>query len=180
MSYLIDGVSIVSPSGTIASYLGTTDPSGWLICDGVQRTSTTNQFATLAPILNTALSITSNSATQVTPPNLTGMFLQGRSSATSGASTTGGNSNVNLSVDNMPSHTHTISGSASTSISGNGFDQNVNTWQGGGEASGAYVGYSTTLTATTALNNLSATPTGSGTSFSILPPYFSVNYIIKI
>lgn len=191
MSYLINGVSIVSPSGTIASYLGTTDPPGWLICDGVQRTSTTNQFATLFPILNTALNTSQNSASSVTPPNLTGQFLQGRST-TSGLSTTGGNTNgnVTLSTNNMPSHTHTTSGSATTNITqttvhgGNGtaygFIQNTNTWSGGGSASGAYVGYQETLTATTTLTNLPSSSTGSGTAFSILPPYFTVNYIIKI
>ena len=181
MSYLINGVSIVSPSGTIVSYLGTTDPPGWLICDGQQRTSTTNQFASLAPILNTALSITSNNGNSVTPPNLTGKFLQGRSTTTS-TSIFGGNTNgdVTLTTNNMPSHTHTISGTASTSISGNGFVQNTNTWKGGGDDSGAYVGYATTLTATTTLNSLAAANTGSGQAFSILPPYFTVNYIIKI
>ena len=197
-NYLINGVSIVAPSGTITSYLGTSDPPGWLICDGISRTATiTNEFATLATILNNSLSpTTQNTSSSVTPPNLQGLFLQGRSAATSSQSTTGGASTVTLTTNNMPSHTHTITGSASTTatgtlsttISGSGFQAYENDWKGGGASTGSYTGYSTTLlvattgtiSATTTLNNLSASNTGNTTAFSILPPYFTVNYIIKI
>ena len=37
MSYNIDGVSNILPVGAIMQYLGTTDPSGWVVCDGVAR-----------------------------------------------------------------------------------------------------------------------------------------------
>ena len=200
--YSINGVSIVAPSGTIASYLGTTDPPGWLICDGNSRTATTtNQFASLASILNTTLGISTNNGNSVVTPNLQSNFLQGRANTTSGVSTRGGASSVTLTTANMPSHTHTISGSATTSATGSftttisqtggtayGFSQDTNTWKGGGDATGGYVGYekllsaSTTgvITASTTLNNLSATDAGSGAAFSNLPPYFTVNYIIKI
>lgn len=200
--YSINGVSIIYPSGTIASYLGTTDPPGWLICDGNPRTATiSNEFASLAAILNTTLGITTNNGNSVVTPNLQSNFLQGRSSTTSGTSTTGGASSVTLTTTNMPSHTHTISGSATTSATGSftttisqtggiayGFSKDTNTWEGGGGATGSYVGYEETLsasttgtiTASTTLNNLSATNTGGGAAFSILPPYFTVNYIIKI
>jgi microcystin-dependent protein len=200
--YSINGVSIIYPSGTILSYLGTTDPPGWLICDGNSRTATTtNQFASLAAILNTTLGISTNNGNSVVTPNLQSNFLQGRSSTTSGMSTTAGASSVTLTTANMPSHKHTISGSATTSATGSftttisqtggtayGFSQDTNTWKGGGDATGGYVGYekllsaSTTgvITASTTLNNLSATDAGSGAAFSNLPPYFTVNYIIKI
>ena len=196
-NYLINGVSIVAPSGTITSYLGTSDPPGWLICDGISRTATiTNEFATLATILNNSLNTTQNTSSSVTPPNLQGNFLQGSSSATQGQSTTGGASTVTLTTNNMPSHTHTITGSASTTatgtlsttISGSGFVQDTNDWKGGGTTTGSYTGYATslyatttgTIAATTTLNSLSASNTGNNTAFSILPPYFTVNYIIKI
>ena len=189
--YSINGVSIVTPSGTIASYLGTTDPPGWLICDGNSRTSTiSNEFASLAAILNTTFGISTNNGNSVVTPNLQSNFLTGRSSTTNGASTTGGASSVTLTTYNMPSHTHTISGSASTSLSqtntsgaavtASGFQYDTNTWSGGGSAQGGYVGYLNTITASTTLSSLSDTNTGNGTSFSILPPYFTVNYIIKI
>ena len=37
MSYNIDGVSNILQVGTIVQYFGTTDPSGWVVCDGVAR-----------------------------------------------------------------------------------------------------------------------------------------------
>ena len=196
--YSINGVSIVAPSGTIASYLGVGDPAGWLICDGGARTATIpNEFAALAAILNTTYGITSNTANSVVTPNLQSTFLEGRSSTSSGVSTTGGSASVTLTTNNLPSHTHNISASGitttvtasfTTSISGNGFTTDTNTWKGGGSASGGFVGNTTSLSATTTgtisasttISSLSASITGSGNSFSILPPYFTVNYIIKI
>lgn len=179
--YSINGVSIVTPSGTIASYLGTTDPPGWLICDGNSRTATiSNEFASLAAILNTTFGISTNNGNNVTPPGLQSYFLTGRSSTTSGASTTGGASSVTLTTDNMPSHTHTISGTAASTTAQTGFSQTSDTWSSGGDPGGGYVGNEETITVTTTLSSLSATNTGNGTSFSILPPYFTVNYIIKI
>ena len=79
-NYQATGISIIYPSGTILSFLGTSDPPGWLICDGISRTATiTNEFATLATILNNSLSpTTQNTSSSVTPPNLQGLFLQGR------------------------------------------------------------------------------------------------------
>ena len=199
-NYQATGISIIYPSGTILSFLGTSDPPGWLICDGNLRNSTiTNEFATLATILNNSLSpTTQNTSSSVTPPNLQGLFLQGRSAATSSQSTTGGASTVTLTSDNMPSHTHTITGSATTTATfnsdlatsitnGTGFSQDTNDWESG-SSSGAYTGYKETLsaattakiTATTTLSALSASNTGNNTAFSILPPYLTVNYIIKI
>ena len=211
-NYLINGVSIVAPSGTITSYLGTSDPPGWLICDGISRTATiTNEFATLATILNNSLSpTTQNTSSSVTPPNLQGNFLQGSSSATQGQSTTGGASTVTLTTNNMPSHTHTITGSATTTATfnsdlatsitnGTGFLIDKNDWESG-PSSGAYTGWNNihypsapavltatttigkngSISATTTLSALSASNTGNNTAFSILPPYLTVNYIIKI
>ena len=150
--YSINGVSIVAPSGTIASYLGVGDPPGWLICDGNARTATIpNEFANLAPILNTTYGITSNTANSVVTPNLRSTFLEGRSSTSSGVSTTGGSASVTLTSDTLPSHTHNITAAAaattvsisslSTSISGTGFTTDTNDWEGGGAASGGCMGY---------------------------------------
>ena len=197
--YSINGVSIIYPSGTILSYLGVGDPAGWLICDGGARTATIpNEFAALAPILNTAMGTGMNNANYVVTPILTNVFLQGRSNASSGSSNGGGSAAHTLSTNDMPAHTHIITASGittsitasslTTSISGSGFATVTNNWEGGGSASGAYVGYTTSLSAattasfsaSTTIATLSASSTGSGTSFSILPPYFTVNYIIKI
>jgi hypothetical protein len=47
MSYNINSNTIVTPTGTIAPYIGTTDPSGWAICDGASRSNATGQYNNL-------------------------------------------------------------------------------------------------------------------------------------
>ena len=58
-------------------YIGTTDPSGWLICDGVTRNVSDNRFQNLAPLLNEAYNTTSNTSNTITPPNLFSQFIYG-------------------------------------------------------------------------------------------------------
>ena len=42
MSYFtVNGQNLI-PTGTVCSYLGTTDPAGWVICDGIARTNNTD------------------------------------------------------------------------------------------------------------------------------------------
>jgi microcystin-dependent protein len=106
---------------------------------------------------------------------------------------TGGNSTVTLTVANMPSHTHTITSSQAahthtqaahshTVTDRLGF--NDKRYSGGG---GDYVGYGSLSTdsATPIINSTqptitsTAANTGGNSSFSIMPPYYTVNYILK-
>jgi len=47
MSYNINGIPIVENVGTLALYNGTTDPNGWVICDGVSRSNASGQYNNL-------------------------------------------------------------------------------------------------------------------------------------
>jgi microcystin-dependent protein len=90
-------------------------------------------------------------------PNLQGRFVVGTSGTlpfTFG--NTGGASTVTLIEANLPAHTHT-----------------VNTHQGAGSAAGA--GDSAILVGTQ-----TSSSTGSGTAFSILPPFHTLSYIMKL
>lgn len=220
-SFTYTGFSISAPVGTIVSYLGTSDPSGWIICDGVQRTGGAGRYKELFPILNAAMGVTSNTQDSVTPPNLREKFLYGKAAST-GTSGTGGSSSVTITESNMPTHkhdvtasqaahthtanqdahTHTVTSSITqrnstdtgTETAG-GFAQDVNTWEGGGAASGGYVGYKRNLSISVSLATAdpdisvgSATPLitvtesnkGGGTALTLpVPPHFTVNYIIK-
>ena len=99
---------------------------------------------------------------------------------------TGGASSVTLSVSNMPSHNHSFSGSGSHShgITDPGhrhkYELGVNDGHGhGGRRSEDYYGMNTTSYEKTGITIDSATvsisgntsTSGSGTAFSILPPY---------
>ena len=186
--------SILSPPGSIMTYIGTTDPDGWIICDGTLRTVTDSRFSNLALILGG-----SNTANSLTPPDLRSKFLYG-SGTVSSTLVTGGASTVTLAIANLPAHNHAIN------ITDNGHSHGVNdpshahsvqngTWDDynytGGQqplgdgptlgngffTNGAYTGI-TINSATTGISAASVN-TGLGTAFSILPSYLTINYIMK-
>ena len=80
--YTYNNINIASITGTILAYLGSYDPSGWVICDGVLRTSTDGRYANLITILSG-----SGTANSFTPPDYRGAFLRG---AINGSTTTYG------------------------------------------------------------------------------------------
>ena len=175
--------SIISV-GTIAPYVGTSDPNGWIICDGITRTSTDNRYADLATLLNNINNVTTNNSNSVTPPNLIDRFLLGANSTNK--STTGGRSSVTLNVNNLPSHNHTIT------ISDPGHDHNI-PMEAGGDNSltnngsdiwgtrGGWYDEPTTRGTNSSKTGITATAssTGNTTAFDILPPYYTINFIIK-
>ena len=65
--------SIETPPGTIVPYLGTTDPDGWVICDGSERLYD-SKYDELISLSYGALS---DSGTHYTPINLQNTFLRG-------------------------------------------------------------------------------------------------------
>ena len=75
MSYSISAIRTMQPAGCISAYFGTSDPAGWVICDGTTRTNNSDgRYNTVA-----GLSIGSGGSgtTNYTPPDLRGSFLRG-------------------------------------------------------------------------------------------------------
>ena len=91
-------------------------------------------------------------------PNLTDRFVMG--AGASNETTTGGTNSFTLSVDNLPSHTHTIS-----SIGSLAYPQNS-----GNQGNQSGYGRGSTLT---------TNATGSGTAFDNRPAYMALAYIMK-
>jgi microcystin-dependent protein len=108
MSYKYNGNSVNPPPGTIAQYMGNTDPDGWLICDGVQRIVTDGRFQALNAIITPG----GGDSNRCTPPNLKGKFLYGSSSVSIG--TTGGSETKAIGIDNLPSHNHVVTDNGHT------------------------------------------------------------------
>jgi hypothetical protein len=156
--YGIIGVQATSgatiPAGLISMWSGSIGsiPSGWYLCDGSNGT-----------------------------PNLTDRFIIGAGSSYA-VNGVGGVASVTLTTNNMPAHTHTATSTVTDpghshqyktyGLGNNGLTGNANTntdW-----------GYAQTDTKTTnitvATTNAS---TGSGTSFSILNPYYALAFIQK-
>ena len=142
------------PTGVIAMWSGSAAsvPSGWVICNGTTKYDGTNYT-----------------------PNLTDYFVIGAGSSYSaptlnttthtwvpGSSTTGGASTITLSSAQLPYHRH----KASTFVSG----LSGSVAYEAGDGAKSYMDGSITL-------NWAAV--GSGGSFSILPPYYTLIFIMK-
>ena len=190
MSFFKNSYSTFAPLGSIASYIGTTDPSGWILCDGVNRTAIDSRYNSLATFLNNVYGISTNTANSITPPNLRGKFLYSAAVTTTGIGQTGGSTTNTITLATMPGHTHVVSGTtAATNIdhthasglnaaSGPGGSGYTEAFQGNG---GGAVNTGITSAGANHSHTFSGTTdaTGSANAFSIIPPYTYVNYIIK-
>jgi len=142
------------PSGGIILWSGSVAsiPSGWFLCDGNNST-----------------------------PDLRDRFVVGAGSSYA-VGATGGASSVTLSTSQIPSHTHTFSGTTShvgdhthSIPDGSGVDGASALEAGlvtGTVQSGAAGAHSHTFSGTTAA-------TGSGSSHENRPPYYALAYIMK-
>jgi microcystin-dependent protein len=140
------------PAGLISMWSGSIGsiPSGWYLCDGSNGT-----------------------------PNLTDRFIIGAGS-TYAVNGTGGVSSVTLVTGNMPAHTHIATVSETPhSHTGTGGQYVQNGGGGLGIGGGAgYSIYTSTATASTGITVANAS-VGSGTSFSVLNPYYALAFIQK-
>lgn len=148
----------VVPSGGIIMWSGSTAsiPNGWVLCDGTNGT-----------------------------PNLKDSFVIGAGNLYA-VGATGGATSVTLTQAQLPSHTHAAT--AIVNDPGHAHNGAFNVWQQGGGNNGAVgpgqVSAGTaTFTTAYAFTGISVSvtnaATGSGSSFSILPPYYALAYIMK-
>jgi microcystin-dependent protein len=140
------------PSGLITMWSGSIGsiPTGWNLCDGSNGT-----------------------------PNLTDRFIVGAGSSYA-VNGTGGATTATLVTANMPAHTHTAT------VTDPGHLHNWGTTNGilsaGGNATRWEASNSSNVTTQTATTGISVANStiGSGTSFSILNPYYALAYIMKL
>jgi microcystin-dependent protein len=106
----VTGVDTFTPIGALMPFAGSsaTIPSGWLLCDGSAVSRTT--FAGLFAVVGTTYGA-GNGSTTFNLPSLTDRIPVG-SGNTYSRGTTGGAATVALSSSQMPSHSHSFSGSA--------------------------------------------------------------------
>lgn len=144
MDTILDNAN--SLSGIIVMWSGAVDkiPTGWALCNGQNGT-----------------------------PNLVNRFIVGAGSSYA-VGATGGSNTVTLTVDQMPSHTHTITdpGHAHEYTEHAG---RQGTAQGGGD-------YGTIWTDDTekAKTGITINATGSGQAHENRPPYYALAYIMKL
>ena len=194
--FINEGGSRLLPPGVILPYSVSAAPVGFLLCDGSAYSRTT--YSALFDVIGVTYGSPNVSSFNV-PDLRQRMPYYGSSIGTSG-----GSSSVTLSVDNLPSHSHSgttsDSGSHSHSITDPGHthiskiardDNNGSNVTGQAPAGDSYenvndgmaTSSSTTGISINSVGNHSHTYTtssvGSGTSFSVLNPYLSLSFIIK-
>jgi microcystin-dependent protein len=190
------------PTGSLIMWPSNTIPSDWKLCDGSAISRIT--YVTLFSLLGTAFGAGDGSTT-FNLPDYRNRLPYGADAVVVGA--TGGVASTTLSTTNLPSHTHTFSGTTggqsadhSHTITDPGHNHqyfyDLIGSTGVADSVAANSGISqfaahTTAAATTGIgilgttndhtHNFSGTTdgTGSGTSFTNLPPYLGINFIIK-
>lgn len=152
------------PTGCIMIWSTTTPPDGWVLCDGTLYNIA--DHPKLANLFEDSLGMSNyyggDGETTFSVPNLSGRFVMGTSNKHF-ISHKGGSEEVTLTVEQMPKHRHTLT----TKENATGFGAN------------AFVALPST-TGTTAVIDSSIGDTGSSQPHSNMPPYFTLNYIIKL
>lgn len=92
------------PTGTIMAYIGTTAPTGWLMCDGASFPDNV-YHAQLKSLLGST-----------TAPNLRGLFLRGAGDATGYTGKTGPSLKT-VQIDDLATHNHSV-GTLQTAAAG--------------------------------------------------------------
>lgn len=98
---------LLPPVGTILPFAGSTDLTGWLICDGREVSAAT--YPKLAAICGTKFGTAAAGSFKL--PNLKGRSIVGLDSSQTEFDTigkTGGAKSVTLTVSNMPQHSHSV------------------------------------------------------------------------
>lgn len=155
----INGKLNILPKGLIAAYQGTTEdiPKGWLLCDGTNGT-----------------------------PNLIDKFIIGAGDKYK-YGTTGGKKEYQLTINNLPAHSHTFS-MVKSNVNGpvvDGVQRSALIDVNGTPTKKDYITntflHTNQLSGTDGIYPPSAVTTKRGGTqpFSLLPPYFKLAYIMK-
>ena len=144
-------------AGEIRMWGGATAPTGWLLCQGQAISRVT--YAILYAAIGTTFGAGNGSST-FNVPDLQDKFPIGKSGSVA-LGATGGEASHQLSVAEMPSHSHS-------------FNQSI----------GAYGNHNFSGTGlnpfTADQQNLSLNSTGGDGAHNNIPPYQAVNFIIKV
>lgn len=192
--------SVTGLVGAVTAYAGSSAPAGFLLCDGAAVSRAT--YATLFSLIGTTYG-SGDGSTTFNVPNLKGKFpigLNGADSDVDSLGETGGAKTITLTTTELPAHTHTGPShfhtfSGTTGGAGAHTHNFTNVVGANPSGSGYYfytinnAGGSTTTDPGNHTHSFSGNTSpdgtgdtgsaGSGAAFSKMPPFITLNYIIK-
>ena len=160
------------PVGTITMFGAERDPEGWMRCDG--RVLDRNTYGKLFAAIGTTYGSTSTSNFRI--PDIRGRGIVGSSEGSQyPIGSRGGREGINLTINQMPAHTHEIGEVADSTarFQARKADKDI------GIGSGGYT-YLTSTGNNRADRSPIATEVGRGETIDIRTPYFGLPYIIKV
>lgn len=181
----VEWVTVI-PTGTITVFAGSSAPNGWLLCNGSAISRTT--YSALFSVIGTTYG-TGNGSTTFNLPNLQGRFPLGKNTSHALAST-GGSETITLTTNQIPAHTHgnkSLTGWAKMwgdtgfigrggSADWGGIIKPGDYWYGNAPAEDNSGWQSSSLEINASHEHDSV---GGGESHDNMPPYLTMNYIIK-
>lgn len=164
------GAAGAVPPGTVTAFAGSTAPSGWLLCDGQSYS-----ISTYRDLYNAIGTTYGGYGQSFQVPDLRGRFPVGKDTGTFAAlGGKGGEEKHTLTVSEMPAHQHSMNETVYMDTQVRGGTQiflNDNT------SGGRWL--STKRHDRLEINDIASGATGGNQAHNNLPPYISLNFIIK-
>ena len=162
----------IVPIGTVLPYVGKTAPLNYLLCDGSVYNKSDYPDLYNLMLANSSIGITN---TTFYVPDLKGRFVLGYNSGIYNIGVTGGEKTHKLTVNEMPSHIHSLGWSTSGRFIKMTHENDSDTNSYGFDFHKGFAGD----VDSNGYNLTRALPTGGSQSHNNMPPYIVLNYIIR-